>query len=282
MQEAFKVLTGFLDEQFIALLLTWPRIQAFLLASQILNPTAVPRLARTAAVLALSIHILPVNLDYAARFDRTVPSLALHFFKEFAIGFLLGTLIGWIFWVVQASAALIDNQRGAAIASSVDPLHGHETSPLGILFAQAFLTYMFITGAVLPIIGILYQSYVAWPIDRGLPLFGAEFPRAMLAIFDHSMRLMFLLAAPIVAVMFMAEFALAMVSRFAPQIQVFVLAMPIKSGLAIFMLIFYFSILLPYAAKESERGRSYIQGFYSLLEGAWGVKPPAGPPEAPR
>ena len=32
--------------------------------------------------------------------------------------------------------------------------------------------------------------------------------------------------------MFLAEFALAMISRFAPQIQVFILAMPIKSALA--------------------------------------------------
>ena len=51
------------------------------------------------------------------------------------------------------------------------------------------------------------------------------------------------LSGPLVAAMFLSEFALAIVSRFSPQVQVFVLAMPIKSAIAIFMLIFYFGVI---------------------------------------
>ena len=56
--------------------------------------------------------------------------------------------------------------------------------------------------------------------------------------------------------MFLAEFALAMVSRFAPQIQVFILAMPIKSILAIFVLIFS-----QRAAAECDGQLSSSQGY---------------------
>jgi len=51
------------------------------------------------------------------------------------------------------------------------------------------------------------------------------------------------LSAPLIVAMFLAEFALALVSRFAPQLQVFFLAMPIKSALAVLLLIFYGPIL---------------------------------------
>ena len=95
---------------------------------------------------------------------------------------------------------------------------------------------------------ILYGSFVIWPATKLAPIISDDFPVLMLAILDKGMRIMFIIGAPIVAVMFVAEFALAIVSRFAPQLQVFILAMPIKSLLAIFMLIFYFSTLLPMAS----------------------------------
>jgi type III secretion protein T len=47
----------------------------------------------------------------------------------------------------------------------------------------------------------------------------------------------------LIVAMFLAEFALALVSRFAPQLQVFFLAMPIKSGLSILLLIYYGPVL---------------------------------------
>jgi type III secretion protein T len=65
--------------------------------------------------------------------------------------------------------------------------------------------------------------------------------------------------------MFLAEFALAMVSRFAPQVQVFVLAMPIKSMLAIFMLIFYASVMFPYSDEPVPVAFGFAARFYTLL-----------------
>jgi type III secretion protein T len=93
---------------------------------------------------------------------------------------------------------------------------------------------------------------------------------------DSGMRLMFVLAAPIIALMFLAEFGLAIVSRFAPQIQVFILAMPIKSAIAILILIFYFSTMFDVAGDASASFRPLLDRFYAMLEfgsGAIGGKP---------
>ncbi|MBC8129611.1 MAG: type III secretion system export apparatus subunit SctT [Rhizobiaceae bacterium] len=269
------------DRELIALLLTLPRIYAFLLTSQLFAPSSVPRLSRTAAILSLSVIAVPINLVHVDSFDRTVPSYALYFLKEFAIGFVLGYIVGWVFWAVQSAGAFIDNQRGAAIAASIDPLQGHETSPIGMLFSQAFLTYIFTTGAFLPIIGLLYQSYVLWPATSGVPIFSDVFPVLVLGIADNALRIVVVIAGPIVAVMFLAEFALAMVSRFAPQVQVFILAMPIKSGLAIFILIFYFSRLLPFAADQLGDFEPYMRQFYDVMRFSPGDAVPSAPDAPP-
>ena len=57
------------------------------------------------------------------------------------------------------------------------------------------------------------------------------------------LRMIVVLSAPLIITMFLAEFAMALVSRFAPQLNVFFLAMPIKSAIAVLMLIFYGPIL---------------------------------------
>jgi type III secretion protein T len=263
--ETIRFFFQFFDRELTALLLTLPRVYAFLAASQLLNPSAVPRLVRTACILVLAMVAVPMNLGRVDEFDRSVTSYALIFAKEFTIGFLLGYLVGWVFWAVQSAGALIDNQRGAAIAASIDPLQGHESSPLGILFSQAFLTYAFTTGAVLSIFGALYESFNLWPSTMGLPTISDAMPEMMLRLADHALRFVLVLAGPIVAIMFLAEFALAIVSRFAPQLQVFILAMPIKSALAMFMLIFYFSILLPAAIDELALFHQLAHRLYSFV-----------------
>ena len=249
-KEVYLLFARVFHVELMALMLSLPRIHAFLSASQLLSPSAIPTLPRHVCILSLSIVIVPINMQQAAAFDGDIAHFMMIFVKEYALGFLMGYLVGWIFWAVQAAGALIDNQRGAAIASSTDPMQGHEASPLGIMFSHIFITYVFVTGAMLPIFGILYQSYALWPVTHFIPEISHKFPTFILAAFDYASRFVVIVAGPIVAVMFLAEFALAMVSRFAPQLQVFVLAMPIKSLLAIMMMVFYFSTMIRYAESN--------------------------------
>lgn len=249
----------------LALLLSLARPHAFFSASQVLAPSAVPRMARNAAILTIVVPIVPVNIAYAQIIEPSLWTYVMLFAKEYALGFLMGYGVAWLFWAVQTAGDFIDNQRGAAIASSIDPLQGHEASPLGNLFSQAFVTYFFSMGGFLLVVKLLYSSFSAWPVMRGLPLLSPELPALALQIMDSGMRLMFVLAAPVIAIMFLAEFSLAIVSRFAPQLQVFILAMPIKSALALMILIFYCVTMFEVAYKNSSSFEPYIRKLYAIM-----------------
>ncbi len=253
-------------EYFTALLLVLPRTYGFIVASQLLPATAVPRIARTTLILLISMPLVPTVMPLQGLFEQNVGLYFGYFAKEAALGFIMGFCMTWLFWSVQAAGTFIDNQRGAAIASSIDPLQGHESSPLGLLFSQAWITYFFSFGGFLIIVGILYASFDRWPIYELLPIINDDFPAMMLEILDLGMRLTVLFAAPIIAVMFFAEFALAMVSRFAPQVQVFILAMPIKSAIAMVLLIFYIPIMMRYALAEQDLLQVYIDRLFTILE----------------
>jgi type III secretion protein T len=255
--EVFRAYQGYL----LAFLLVLPRAYAFVSVSQLLAPTAVPRLARNVAILVIAMPVTPLMLPCSDLFVGRVGLFVGYFFKEVALGVIMGFLVFWLFWSIQAAGTLIDNQRGAAIASSIDPLQGHEAAPLGLLFSQAFITCFFSIGGFLIITMLLYRSCVIWPITEMLPIAVPEFPALMLGILDLGMKLAFILAAPIIAIMFVAEFALAMVSRFAPQVQVFILAMPIKSALAVVVLIFYMPLMFSYAVGQ----HGLIAGLFDQL-----------------
>lgn len=250
----------------LALLASYPRMLAFLSTALIFSQSSMTRITRNGLVFLLCLPLVPAN--HAAIADREIEmgGYFLTLFKEYLLGLCLGYAVGWIFWAVQSAGALIDNQRGAAIAESIDPLQGHQTSPLGNLFSQAIMTYLFMTGGILFLVSILYQSFLVWPVWQFLPVFTPEFPKLFLGILDHGMRLAFIFAAPLVLVMFIAEAALAMVSRFAPQVQVFILAMPIKSGLAMFILVLYVTLLFPDAAGRMDTAQSYASRLFLISE----------------
>ncbi len=252
-------------EYLFAYLMALPRAYAFIVASQLLNPSVVPRLARNAAILIMAMPLVPALVAAGAGPGQNVALFMVYFGKEFFLGFILGYLLFWMFWAVQTAGTLIDNQRGTAIASSIDPLQGHEASPLGILFSQAFVTYFFSLGGFLVLIGLLYDSYSIWPVTQMLPITDAAFPKLIFAVIDRGVMLCVLLSAPVVIIMFLAEFSLALVSRFAPQVQVFVLAMPIKSGIAMLIMIFYLPIMMGHAVGEQATINRFFDQFYEIL-----------------
>lgn len=274
MQAVVELLRVYTD-YFLALLLSLPRLYAFLSASQLLNSAAVPMMPRAATILSLALIAVPINLDYAMSFDHSAAALALYFAKEYAVGFLAGYVVGWMFWAVQAVGGLIDSQRGAAVASAIDPLQGEESSLLGTLLSQAFLTYVLSTGAFLLVLGVVYRSYAIWPAAKAIPIASDLFPGMALGLADTAMRMAFVTAAPVLAVMFLAEFALAIVSRFSPQVQVFVLAMPIKSVLAILVLVFYAPILMPFVERQFASFDRNVGQMYELLRLGDRIGPPA-------
>jgi type III secretion protein T len=101
----------------------------------------------------------------------------------------------------------------------------------------------FVSGAFLSFLGLVYSSYLVWPVASLLP----EISRAVAALFAEQagwlMLYMLLLAAPIAIACLLIDISLGLVNRFASQLNVYVLAMPVKSGVAAFILLIYFGML---------------------------------------
>lgn len=231
------------DQWVLGFSLTMPRFLAAFSMLPFFSRQALPGLLRTGVAVSLCLVMVPFVLDQSANLRLDATSLFVLIVKEVIVGIMIGFPLSGLFWAIESIGSYVDNQRGSAMASSADPLTGTESTPLGILFTQAFTVYFMASGAFLLLLGAFYQTYQIWPVADFTPTLGANGPVFYLSLFDKFMRMVIVLSAPLIIAMFLAEFALALVSRFAPQLNVFFLAMPIKSGLAILMLIFYGPLL---------------------------------------
>jgi type III secretion protein T len=238
--------------------LTLPRMLSAFVLLPFFNSQVIPGMLRNGVAAGLCLVMVPYVAVEASAAHLSGVMMGLTVAKEVLVGVLIGYPMAAAFWGVEAIGFYIDNQRGSAMASSADPLTGQDATPLGILFTQAFTVYFMSSGGFLLLLGIFYQSYKIWPATSFMPALGAAGPAFYLDIFDHMMRLVIVLSAPIIIAMFLAEFSLALLSRFAPQLNVFFLAMPIKSGLAVLLLIFYGPILF-----------GELMGYDGGLEGIW-------------
>lgn len=239
-------------DHLLAVLLGMPRLFMIIQTVPFLGGSIVTGQIRVAVAFACYMFIHPMVLD-----QLDVPQvltmgvmgqLTLVLLKESLIGFLLGFLAGMLFWAVQCAGFFIDNQRGASMASGADPLSGEETSPLGSLLFQCAVYLFFSGGAFLAFLSLVYSSYEIWPVASLLPagLFerGADVPLFFAGRVAWLMSTMILLSAPIVAACLLTDMSLGLINRFAAQLNVYILGMPIKSALAAFLLFVSFGLLM--------------------------------------
>lgn len=241
-----------------AMFLSMPRFLAMFSVLPMFSRQALPGILRIGVAFSMAIMIVPSLSTEALSVVRGGSTIMILLLKEAGIGFLIGFIIALPLWAMDIMGAYVDNQRGASIAATINPLTGHDTSPLGEIFSLAAMTLLLVSGGMFLILDIVYESYRIWPVLEMLPKFSPEMPIELLYLMDKLMRMAVLFSAPVIFVMFLAEIGLGLVSRFVPQLQVFFLAMPIKSALAMFMFSVYTAVLLGYLAKEIEALRHTV------------------------
>ncbi|MER9305814.1 type III secretion system export apparatus subunit SctT [Mesorhizobium sp. M0496] len=222
------------------------RTAGMMLIIPFLGRGIVTGLARNGVIMALS---LPVMAHAWATRPANLEIWHLQMFlglglKELLLGIVLGMPIAATVWGVEAAGTFVDNQRGAAMVSLLNPASGNQVSPLGTLLAQLFVTSLFVTGGFSELINTLYRSHDVWPLWSLLPAFGPAFATGVLHLADVVMLLTLLLAGPAIVAMFLSEIGLALIGRFAPQLQVFFIAMSVKSAVALLLLILSLTIVL--------------------------------------
>jgi type III secretion protein T len=233
-----------LDRQWQAVLvivaLTMSRMLVAFSVIPLFVGNGVPAFIRVVFVGGLSLALLPLALTDETLASLPLISMPIYIAKEAAIGLVLGLLASVGFWALYAAGAIIEYQAGMAFATTIDPLTGQDESLLGSLLVRLFTTLFLITGGLLSLLSLLFDSYVAWPLSSLMPV--VDSPRLVTLMLQALAQLLttaLTVAAPFVIMMLLIEVAFGMLSRFAPLLNVFFVVLPLKVLALAVMLLLY-------------------------------------------
>jgi flagellar biosynthetic protein FliR len=145
---------------------------------------------------------------------------------EIVVGFTIGFVAYVVFAAIQLAGQLMDMQMGFGIVNVVDPLSGTQIPLMGNLTQTlALLMYLVIDGHHY-LLQALIQSYQIVPV-MGLNL-GGSFFDLLMTIAAQMFVIAVKIAAPIIIAVLVADIAMGFVARTVPQMNVFIVGLPLR------------------------------------------------------
>ncbi len=208
------------------------RVSGLVLIAPVFSARTVPVSLRTALVVLLTMLLAPA----AAVALSGAPSLTPRaFLGEVLVGFALGIGAAVFVGAAEAAGELIAIQVGLSGAAIMDPMSQTQGPALGQFMSLLAVALMLSVDAHLVMLDALAVSTRHIPLGTAAELEAGA--GAMASLGSTLFALGFRFAAPVVAAVLVANVALAVLSRAAPQLNVLSLAFPVQIALGLFALV---------------------------------------------
>jgi flagellar biosynthetic protein FliR len=222
-----------------ALLLGTARATGFVLMAPPFNSRVIP--APVKGALAMSLSLLLSTQIAPDLPEPTAGFLVVAAVTEVVIGAALGFLVQVLFTAVQMAGDLIDVSGGFSLQPAFDPLSMAQNGVIGRLHYLLATTLLFTSGGHLLLVRGFAASYQGLPVGGDVPTdqIGSVLITALSMMFLAALQI----AGPMVAVLLLADVALALLSRAAPTLNIFSFGFPVKITLTLVMLGLTFPLL---------------------------------------
>ncbi|MEW5790319.1 MAG: flagellar biosynthetic protein FliR [Pseudomonadota bacterium] len=230
-----------------ALLLPFFRVLALLSSAPVFSAPQVSLRLRIGLALLIALVIAPTLPPMPAVEPLSVAS-ALLIGQQILIGLAMGFTMRLVFTAVEFAGHVIGLQMGLGFATLMDPQNGAQV-PVLSHFLVLLATLVFLaSNAHLMLIAALAESFHYFPVAIGQGL-DVHAWRLLVNWGGTIFKTGIILALPIIGVLLVANVALAVLSKAAPQLNIFVIGFPLLLGLGFGGLI----LVLPYVAPLLDR-----------------------------
>ena len=224
--------------------LVWPftRIAAMLAIAPIFGARMVPMRARLVMALLLTWIVLPL-LPPVPAIDPLSIAAVLITVQQMAIGLAIGFSLQLIFATLVIAGQATAMGMGLGFAQMVDPQNGVNVPVIGQYYVVvATLLFLALNGH-LALIRVLVDSFHSLPI--GVDSLGREDFRAIAWWGSRMFSDALMVALPAIASILLVNLSFGVVSRSAPQLNVFGVGFPVTLTLGFVILVFAVANLLP-------------------------------------
>ncbi len=223
------------NDQIETFLLVLVRCLTFFAIGPLLSDRKIPAMIKVMAGLATAFALYPTVDTRAWVLERTLLGLALLMVREVALGAALGIAASLVFVGVRMAGQLLGIQMGFSMANVFDPNTSSEVSIVAELQELLAILLFLLADGHHMLLRALAFSLERVPPGGGLPLTalaGALLPMAG-TIFLTTLQV----GAPVLGALFLTDAALGFVARAVPQMNVFIVGIPVKIGVGLVLLV---------------------------------------------
>jgi flagellar biosynthetic protein FliR len=232
--------------QLVLFLMIFLRCVTLIALAPVIGHASVPAQVKAALGMFMAFVLYPIIAARHPEVDLHLFAMALMAMQEVLTGLLIGFAMGLIFAGVRAAGELIGFDLGLSIATAFDPETGSNNIVGGFLYLVSLLVFLLVNGHHF-VLEALVLSYDSIPIG-GFALTGPVADQ-LLGMTGIIFTVGLKCAAPIIVASFLMNVALAILSRVAPQVNVFMVSFPIKIGVGL-MVLMAAAPLIVYAFKN--------------------------------
>ncbi|WP_296603461.1 flagellar biosynthetic protein FliR [Nocardioides sp.] len=224
-------------EPLVAYLLASVRILAWLAVVPPFSGRGIPTMAKVVLGLGLAFAAVP---DGGAIPLSTV-ALLLNVGTQVLIGVAMGFVTQLLLGAVAAAGSLIDVFGGFSLAQGFDPLSMNTNTVFGKFHQMLAMILLFASGGYLIVIGGLVRTFHFLPLGT-TPHWQAA-PDVLLTAFGLFFTTAVQIALPMIAVLFLSDLGLALLTKVAPQLNAFNVMFPVKVGMTLLLVGLSFPVL---------------------------------------
>lgn len=225
-----------------AYFLVLARIASFLYTGIFFSIRGIPGLLKIGFSIIFS-YLIYMVLPAATVAD-TLIGFILQVAGETVYGMTLGFTTYLLFVTLQMAGQLIDIQIGFSIGAIYDPVTENKVSIFGRFYYWLSLALFLALDLHHFMIRSIVETYRILPLGQsGLQGF---FSLGFMTVFTGSLKSAFQIALPLLMILLLTDIIMGMLARTVPQINVFILGMPLKVLIGITVMI----ILIPAVAES--------------------------------
>lgn len=239
-------------DSLLVLVLLHVRLGAMVMTLPLLNSRNIPSQLKIILIFTLSLGLYPLTQAQPLVMPQGAAHLALIVLGEMLIGMAIGLVAQVVFAGIQLGGELMSQQMGLNIATIFDPHNTHQIS-LVTHFQDVIAFLLFLSGSI-------HHWFILAMAEslHSIPLAGFTMSDAvvttLLSLLGKACVVAIQLAAPVSVALLLATLVLGIIARLVPQMNVFVLSLPLTFGLGLLIL----NVALPYLF-------STLQGLFGTL-----------------
>lgn len=225
-----------------ALLLVFVRLSAIFLLTPPFAAAKMPLLVRNFLLLALAAALVTGLQIQPALMPTTLSGLVMAATHELVVGAALAFGLHAAFGAFLFGGRILDFQMGFGVANLIDPATNTQAPMLGtVLNLMAVATFFLLDGHHMMIRGIVY-SLQQVPVGGGLDSLNIA---AFIAQFGRMFTYGLMLVAPAAFALLLLDVGLAVAARTMPQVNIFIVGLPLKIFVGLVVLTLSISYLSP-------------------------------------